>query len=158
MMACRGAEYWYPRERGGQLSHFTGRQRGESSFTTPWSSSCTESFGGARARLRGNLLAILRRRRRRQRVDKAAGDVRHFFDGMVGCLFVCLRRCVESAQLANELQRRRADLLVGRGGIEIEQGFYVPTHCCLAGLRLLFSTWGGGPSPPRASLRCVHGR
>src|SRR5262245_14494981 len=74
-----------------------------------------EPLGRTRACLRGNLVAVLRRRRRRQRVDQAAGDVGHFVNGAIERLFVRFRRRVESAQLADELQRCRADFLVGCG-------------------------------------------
>src|SRR5262245_54850825 len=100
--------------------------------------------------LRRNLLAVLRRRRRGHRADEAAGDVGHFVNGAIERLFVRLRRCGESAQLADELQRRCADLLVGRGRIEVEQCFDVSTHCCLELSAYFFSTGGGAPPPPRA--------
>ena len=39
-----------------------------------------------------------------------------------------LRGCVEAAQLAHELERGRADLVIGRRRIEIEQGLDAAAH------------------------------
>src|SRR5882672_6430827 len=82
----------------------------------------------SRARLRGDLVAILRRRRRRQRIDQATSDVGHLVDGTIERGLVRLRWRVESAQLADELQRRRADFFLSRRRIEIEKRFDVSAH------------------------------
>jgi hypothetical protein len=48
--------------------------------------------------------------------------VRHMIHGMIERGLVGLGRACETRQLAHELQRRRADLIIRRGGLEIVQG------------------------------------
>ncbi len=52
----------------------------------------------------------------------------HLVDGAVERRLVGLRRRGEAAQLADELDRRGADLLVGRRRVEVEEGADVSAH------------------------------
>ena len=87
-----------------------------------------EPLGGTLTRTLGHFLAVAGGGRCNQRVDESSGYFRHVLDGAVEGRLVGLRRFGEAAQLPDELQRRRANLLIGRGRIEVEQGFDVPTH------------------------------
>src|SRR5207244_12655610 len=72
--------------------------------------------------------AILRRRRRDERVEeplRRRGDLVHC---TLERFLVRARRPVEAADLADVLERRAADLFVGRPRLEVEQLTNVPTH------------------------------
>src|SRR6188508_3400327 len=80
------------------------------------------------ARLGGFDLAIPRGRRRLERGKKLAGDGGNLVDGREERGFVGLRRLVKTADLAHELQRGRANLLVRHRRGEIEEDPDVSTH------------------------------
>src|SRR6187401_1434023 len=82
----------------------------------------------AGARLFGLDRAVARRRRRRQRVDQLTRRFGHGIDGAVEGLLVGLRRAVEAAQLAHELQRRGTNLLVRRRRLEVVEVANVAAH------------------------------
>src|SRR5450755_2773757 len=65
------------------------------------------------------------RLQRRQKTPRGVGDLtdRAIEGGLVG-----LRRLVEARQLAHELQCRGLDLVLGGGGLEIEQRLDVAAH------------------------------
>jgi hypothetical protein len=50
-----------------------------------------------------------------------------FLDGLIENVFVSLGWFGEAAQLANELNRRRPDLLVGRRWLEVVKCFDIST-------------------------------
>lgn len=54
--------------------------------------------------------------------------MRDFIDCVIERLFVCLRRFGESAQLPNELQRRRPDLVIRRRRTEVMKCFDGSAH------------------------------
>jgi hypothetical protein len=56
------------------------------------------------------------------------GDVRDFIYGAIECVLIRMRRFRESAELPNELKRRCANLVVGRGRRKIMQGLNVSAH------------------------------
>src|SRR5215211_2489746 len=66
--------------------------------------------------------------RSRERVEEPAGGVRDLLDGAVEGGGVCPRRRVEARELAHELQRRGADLVLGRRRLEIEQRTDLAAH------------------------------
>src|SRR6185436_5515597 len=72
--------------------------------------------------------AVARRRRRDQLVDQLTRRFGHGVDGAVEGLLVGLRRAVEAAELAHELQRRGANLLVGRRRLEVVEVADVAAH------------------------------
>src|SRR5262249_15214318 len=88
----------------------TRRRRGRLKATL----SRSEAEDCALASLGRLVLTIARRRTRRQRVDQAACNSRNVVDGAIERRFVRFRRRRESAQLPDELHRRRADFFVGR--------------------------------------------
>ena len=83
---------------------------------------------GARLRLLGFDVAVARRAGRLQRCQQAAGRRRDLVDRAVERRLVDLGGTRVAAQLAHELQRGGADLVVGRGRREIEQRTDVPAH------------------------------
>src|SRR5436190_14145122 len=80
------------------------------------------------ARLLGLDRAVARRRRRDQRVDQLSRCFGHCIDGAVEGLLVGLRRAVEATELAHELQRRSANLLVRRRRLEVVEVTDVAAH------------------------------
>src|SRR5262249_25581821 len=87
-----------------------------------------EPARGLLAGARGDDLAIARRSLRHERVDQAPGHDRDLVNGLVEDGLIGLRRFREAAELADELQRRCPDLLVGRGRIEVEERLDVSAH------------------------------
>jgi hypothetical protein len=61
-------------------------------------------------------------------MDQPAGDRRYVVDRLVERWLVCLGWGVEATQLADELQRGSANLLVGRRRIKVEEYFDVSAH------------------------------
>jgi len=55
-------------------------------------------------------------------------DVRDVIYRATECVFICARRLGEPAQLANELKRRRANLITRRGRTEIMQSLDLSAH------------------------------
>jgi hypothetical protein len=66
--------------------------------------------------------------RRFQRIEQLAGACCDRTDRVLECELIALRRFGRSAHFAHELQRGIVDLLIRRGRIEIEQGFYISAH------------------------------
>jgi len=87
-----------------------------------------EALGRSRPRFQHFRLAIARRRVRYQSFKQMMGDVCDFIHGAIEGVLVRVRRFRESGQLANELKRRRADVIVGRGRCKIMQGVNVSAH------------------------------
>ena len=54
--------------------------------------------------------------------------MRDFIDRAIERFLVCFRRLGETAQFSDELQRRRPDLIIGRGWTEVMQGFDGSAH------------------------------
>src|SRR6266705_1730245 len=63
-----------------------------------------------------------------QRSQEPPRGVRHFIDRAVEGGLIGLRRPAETGQLSHELQRGSADLVLGRGRLEIEQRLDVAAH------------------------------
>src|SRR5262245_284880 len=88
----------------------------------------TEALSRAGARLRRLDIAIPRRRGGDQGVEQLLGHFGHPVDGAVENRLVGLGGARRSAQLADELQRRGADLLFGGRRLEVVQGLDVAAH------------------------------
>src|SRR5262249_39686399 len=84
--------------------------------------------GGASFRLGGFFFAVLRRGVRLERIDELARDGEDALDGFVEHVRVLAARFAGAAHFADELQRRRAALVVGRRRLEVEQRADVPAH------------------------------
>jgi len=67
------------------------------------------------------LLSVARRGARLQAVDEAARHFKHLVDRVAKGGLIDLRGRVDATQLAHELERGGADLIIGRRRIEIEQ-------------------------------------
>src|SRR4051812_10062744 len=80
-----------------------------------------EPLARALACLAGFLLAVARRCVDLQRSDQPARRFRHLVDGAVECRLVGARRPRGATELAHELQRRRADLVLGGRRLEVRQ-------------------------------------
>src|SRR5689334_5663016 len=80
------------------------------------------------ARLHGLDLAVARRRLRLERENELARHFRHVFDRPVESGLIGFRGAIEARELAHELQRRGADLVLTRRRLEIEQSADVPAH------------------------------
>jgi hypothetical protein len=87
-----------------------------------------EALLRALARLLHLLDAILRRRRRLIRLDQAPRGRRHLVDRTLERGLVRARGPRRSAELAHELQRRGADLVLGGGGLEVRERSDVAAH------------------------------
>ena len=108
------------------------------------------ALGRARSGTRRPLLAVSRRSRRDERIDQSPCDGGHIVHRLIECLLIGLGRLREARELAYELYRRRADLLVRGGRIEVEEGTDVSTHgSILTGLK---------PSITRQTIRALQGR
>src|SRR4029079_2077719 len=81
---------------------------------------------GALARLRGLDLAVPVRLPRRQGAEQLVHRVHHVLDRVVERVLVRLGRLLHPADLADELERGRADLVLGRGRSEVVEGPDVP--------------------------------
>src|SRR5215210_9019418 len=73
-------------------------------------------------------LAVLRRRIRHEIGEEVHRGVRDLVDRSVKGFLVRVRRLREAADLADVLQRRRPDLVVGRGRLEVEERLDVSAH------------------------------
>src|SRR5262249_12061636 len=72
------------------------------------------------------------RRIRFERTNQALGGGGHVLDRLIEGHFVRDRGTGRAAQLSYELQRRRTNLIVGRGRLEVREGFDVSAHeACL---------------------------
>ena len=108
------------------------------------------ALGRARPGTRRPLLAVSWRSRRDERIDQSPCDGGHIVHRLIECLLIGLGRLREARKLAYELYRRRADLLVRGGRIEVEEGTDVSTHgSILTGLK---------PSITSQTIRALQGR
>jgi len=89
---------------------------------------CAKTFLRARSRFHPLSFPITRRRTRYQRFEEMMCDMRDLIYRAIEWVFICPRRLGESAQLANELKRRRANLFTRRGRTEIMQSLDVSAH------------------------------
>jgi uncharacterized protein DUF1931 len=80
------------------------------------------------ARLAHLFFAIARRRIRLQRMDQPMRGCGHLVDGAAERSFVDARRPCRAAQLSDELERRRANLVVGRRRLKVGERLDVATH------------------------------
>ena len=71
-----------------------------------------------------------------QRVDKPIRGSSDFIHGRIERGFVGARRSRGATQLSYELERRRADLVVGRGWLEVGERLDVAAHLCNPRARL----------------------
>jgi hypothetical protein len=106
----------------------------------PFSTTCTESqqlsaAGSNSESLLGPsscfgrfLFAIFWRGGGFQRTQQTRRYGRHFFHGFLKRSLVGLRWFVEAGDLADKLQRSRANLVLVDRRVEVEQGFDIPTH------------------------------
>jgi hypothetical protein len=88
----------------------------------------TEANAGALPRLLGYDGAVLGRRTRVERINEHAGNLRDLAHRLLEGSFIGEGRFGEAADLAHELERGGADLLVGRGRLEIEKRSNVAAH------------------------------
>src|SRR5262245_18185863 len=87
-----------------------------------------EAREAARLRLGRLFLARAREGGGDQRANERARHRRHVVDGTLESFLVGLGRHREAAQLAHELQRGVADLELGGGWLEVEEGLDVSAH------------------------------
>jgi len=87
-----------------------------------------KTFGRSRFCFQRLHFTISRWRVRYQRFEQMVRNMRHFIDCAIERVFIRTRRFGETAQLANELERRRSDLVVRRRGCKIMQGLNVSAH------------------------------
>src|SRR5262249_10868448 len=87
-----------------------------------------EALGRPRASFRRHFLAISRRGLGLERVDELPCHAGRLLDRAIEYHLVGLRRLVEPAQLADELQRCRPNLLIGGWRVEVEQHLDVSAH------------------------------
>jgi hypothetical protein len=120
-----------------------------------------EPLRRAGARLGGLDGAIARRRVGDEAAEQLVRRLRHRLDGAVEGGLVRLGRPIEAAQLAHELQRRGADLLIGGGRLEIMQGPDIAAHgaSLIAIMPATLAQEGrpdqaAGPSPDLDSAGC----
>src|SRR3990172_8383178 len=85
-----------------------------------------------------------------QQIDQPARHLEDIFDGAFIRGLVRLRRLGKAAQLADELLRRRADFLVGRRRVEVEQRADIAAHRTLPRIMRVRTR----ASPRRASPYC----
>src|SRR5687767_5436394 len=98
------------------------------------------------------LFAVPRLGGRLQRMNQTLGGVGDFVDRLVEGGFIGLRRLRRPAQLANELQRGRADLVFGGGRLEVGERLDVPAHGGpLSGRRRAPVVWSVGTARPPGS-------
>jgi hypothetical protein len=74
----------------------------------------SESFRRSRPCFQCFRFAVSRRGIRHQRFQQMMRSVRDFIDRAIESVLVCFRWLGESAQLSNELQRRRPNLIIRR--------------------------------------------
>src|SRR5215203_3180166 len=100
----------------------------EGEAASPRASASGEALARALASLAGFLLAIARRRVDLQGGDEPLRGLRHLVDGALERGLVRARGTRRPAQLAHELQRRGADLVVGGRRLEVRQRLDVTAH------------------------------
>jgi hypothetical protein len=74
---------------------------------------------------------IARWRIGRQRMNQPLSGLSHFIDCPVECNVIRSRGTIHAAQLPNELNGGRANLIVGGGWTEVSQCLDVSTHDCM---------------------------
>jgi hypothetical protein len=85
-------------------------------------------FGGSGARFHGFDFPVARRGVGHKGMEQVLGGVSDLVHGAIEGFFVRFGRLGEAAQFPNELKRRRADLVLGRGRRKVMQGSDVSTH------------------------------
>ena len=65
---------------------------------------------------------------RHQGIEQVMGGMSHLIHCAIESLFVCLRWASESAELSNELQSRRPDLVLGRRRREVVKCLNISAH------------------------------
>src|SRR5258708_6425317 len=93
-----------------------------------------EAFAGAGLCFGGLFFAALWGGGGFECVEESSADGCDLIDGLVEGGFVCFGGLVEAADLPDELQGGVADLLVGHGGIEVEEVFDVSAHAGIIGM------------------------
>jgi hypothetical protein len=88
----------------------------------------TEAFRGSGACFHRFDRAIARRRVGHKRVEQMLRGVSDIIDSPIESSFVYLRRFRETAQFADELKRRSANLIVRRGWTEVVKCFDGSAH------------------------------
>jgi hypothetical protein len=88
----------------------------------------TEAFRRSRARFHRFRYAITRPRVGHKRIEQMLCGVSDIIDGPIESCLVCLGRFRETAQLADELKRRRANLIVRRRWTEVMKCFDGSAH------------------------------
>src|SRR5579859_53910 len=88
----------------------------------------TETSRGALTRLASLLFAVPGWGLHGERIDQTAGNHCHVIDRSIERGFVGVRWLRRATEFPDELQRRRANLVVGRGRLEVGQGLDVSTH------------------------------
>ncbi|HEY2107736.1 MAG TPA: hypothetical protein VGH29_18195 [Candidatus Binataceae bacterium] len=88
----------------------------------------SKSLHGAGLGFCGLLLPIPGRRVSFQRTKKTTRYPCYLIDGGQKRTFIRLRWFVETADFSDELERRRSDLFVGDGRLEIKKDFDIPAH------------------------------
>jgi hypothetical protein len=88
----------------------------------------TEAFRGSRACFHRFDCAIARRRVGHKRIEQMVCGVSDIIDGTIESCLVCLRRFRETAQFADELKRRSANLVVRRGWTKVMKCFDGSAH------------------------------
>src|SRR5215813_3348033 len=106
--------------------------------------------------LHGLDVAVAWRTGRGERSQQPPSGIGDIIDRLVERCLVRLRRGREPAQLSDELQRGGADLLLGRGRLEIEQSADIAAHRTLLGSA--FTPCHIGPWQRRCRSRCAIGR
>src|SRR5678815_1304606 len=92
----------------------------------PWSRTITNRRSGTR--FRGFIVAIARGALRDERVEELSCGMRHVVHGASERELVRLRGPREPAQLSDELQRRRPDLIVRSRWCKVVQRLDASTH------------------------------
>jgi hypothetical protein len=87
-----------------------------------------EAFRGSRVCFHRFRCAIAWRRIGHKRIEQMLSGVSDIIDGTIESCLVCLGRFREPAQLADELKRRSANLVVRCGWTEVMKCFYGSAH------------------------------
>jgi hypothetical protein len=88
----------------------------------------TEAFRGSRACFHRFDRTIARRRVGHKRIEQMLRGMSDVINGTIKSSFVYLRRFRETAQFADELKRRRANLIISRGWTEVMKCFDGSAH------------------------------
>jgi hypothetical protein len=88
----------------------------------------SEAFRGSRVCFHRFGCAIARRRIGHKRIEQMVCRVCNIIDGTIESCLVCLGRFRETAQLADELKRRSANLVIRCGWTEVMECFDGSAH------------------------------